>query len=134
MMNGRRVTVEIEYSNDAVTFRKGLSAKEAADIVERLEGESGVTMQISQENIDESLKVAIDCAWAFLGVERPGEVLQYVSDADAGEILKTQPFVIGHQEVDMESKYTMPLAMAAKIVEEWLTKGEASSFGYWEPQ
>jgi hypothetical protein len=132
VMNERRVTVEIEYSDCTVTVRTGLSGEGAAGIVRRLEGEADVTVTISQEGIDETLRVAVDCAWAFLGAERPGEVLQYVADAD--ELLETQPFVIGHQEVDMESKYITPVAAAADVVEEWLKSGEASSLGYWEPQ
>lgn len=131
-MNDRQIVVEIEYSNRSKVVRTGLSPKDAAGIVRSLEGESDVTVTISRENTDENLKVAIDCAWAFLGVERLHRVLQYVAHGD--EFPETLPFIIGHQEVDMESKYVSPVATAANVAEEWLTKGETSSFGYWEPQ
>lgn len=131
-MNGRQVTTEIEYSNHSKVVRTGLSTKDAADIVRNLEGEADIMVTISQESVDENLKVAIDCSWVFLGVERPHGVLQYVAHTD--EFLETMPFVIGHQEVDIESKYVSPVATAADVVEEWLIKGEASSFGYWEPR
>jgi hypothetical protein len=103
------------------------------DIVRNLEGEADVTVTISPEGIDEKLMVGIDYAWAFLGLERPLDgVFQYVADVD--ECLGTQPFTIGHQEVDMESRYVSPVAVAADVIKEWISEGENSSLGYWERQ
>lgn len=89
-------------------------------------------MTVCPEGSDENLKVAVDYAWAFLGLERPDGVFQYVTHVD--EPLETQPFTIGGQEVEMESRYFSPVAKAADVVEEWFTKGEISSSGYWERQ
>lgn len=58
-------------------------------------------MTISPERIEEDLKVAVDHAWAFLGLERLDGVVQYVANAD--ECLETQDFTIGGQEVNMQS-------------------------------
>lgn len=131
-VNDKQVTVKIEYSDHSAVVRTGLSAKDAASIVRGLEGEGGVTVAISQEGLDETLKVAVDYAWAFLGIERLDGVLQYVPRAD--ECLETQPFTIGGQEVDMESRYISSVPTASDVVEEWVLSGETSSFGYWERQ
>ena len=131
-LDNRQVTVKIEYSDRSVAIRTGLSTQDTADVVRSLEGEADITVTISQEGIEESLKVAVDYAWAFLGVERLDGVLQYVARAD--EDLEAQPFTIGGQEVNIESRYVLPVGTAADVVEEWLTRGEASSFGYWERQ
>jgi hypothetical protein len=129
-LNGRPVTVIIEHSDHSLTVRADLSAEDAADVVRNLEGEADITVTISPEGLDEKLMVGIDYAWAFLGLERLGGLLQYV--ANVNECLGTQPFTIGGQEVDMESRYVSPVAVAADVIKEWLSKGENSSFGYWE--
>ena len=132
-LNDRPVTVRIIHSDHSLTVRADLSAEDAADIVRNLEGEADVTVTISPEGIDEKLMVGIDYAWAFLGLERPLDgVFQYVADVD--ECLGTQPFTIGGQEVDMESRYVSPVAVAADVIKEWISEGENSSPGYWERQ
>jgi hypothetical protein len=131
-VNGSLATARIERSGHPVTVRKGLTPEDAADLIRALEGEADVTVVISRESSDEDLNVAVDFAWAFLGLERLDGVFQFV--ARSSESLATQPFTVGGSEVEMESKYLSTPATAADVVAEWLTKGEDSAFGYWERQ
>jgi hypothetical protein len=79
------------------------------------------------------LRVAIDEAKVFLGLDSPDGAYQFVptpSNPPHG----TRPFSIGGQPVDMEERYIAHIEEATEVVKRWLGSGDISSIGIWEKQ
>ena len=116
VMGEPRATVVLERCGETSSPRSGLSPEEVAEAVRGLGGGHDVTLIISPEGIDERLMVAVDGSRAFLGLERPDGLLQFAvsDDYPQGE---AQPFTIGSQESEIESRYLPDLTLITiKIV------------------
>lgn len=113
--------------------RTGLSADAVARTLLDLGGTRDFTVTVSPEDVDERLLVAVDGSHAFLGLERPDGLLQFVVNGHDVESA-THPFTIGGQQSDIESRYLPELPTAAAVVKEWLDGGEPSAHGHWERQ
>jgi hypothetical protein len=127
----RPVTMKVEREDSSPSIRSGLSAEEVANAVRNL-GMEDATVTIFREGTDENLMVAVSGQSAFLGLERLDGLFQHVSYGNYGR--ERRRLKIGNQETDIESRYVLDLATAAKVIREWLDKGEKSSFGFWERQ
>jgi hypothetical protein len=126
-------TIVLENPDGTSQSSTGLSPDDAVEALRGLDGRRGVTMTITQDGVDEHLMVAVDGSRAFLGLERPDGLLQFVvrNHDQAGT---TWPFMIGGQESEIEDRYLPELRVAALVVEEWLKEGESSTQGHWELQ
>jgi hypothetical protein len=132
-MKDRTATVEVERLGEASPPESGMSPEAIPHALRALEGSRDVTMIISPEGVDERLMAAIDGSRAFLGLERPDGLFQFVPRGhDSQE--RTTGFRIGGQSTDIEGKYVLDLPTAALVVAKWLDEGEASSLGAWERQ
>jgi hypothetical protein len=125
----QQATVHAERGGRSFPAQEGLSPVAVARSVTDLEGAQDVILVIVPSGSHERLLVAVDGSKAFLGLERPDGLFQFVHDEAA---LASRPFTIGGQRSDIEGRYLLDVGVAAAVVEEWLTLGEGSSIGYWE--
>jgi hypothetical protein len=128
-----KVTVVVEHGGETSSPRSGLSPEAAAQAVRDLDGSRDVTVTISPEGLDERLLVGVDGSRAFIGLERPDGLFQFVTRNHDQQGAR-RPFMIGGQESEIESRYLPELRTAAIVIEEWLEGGEASTQGHWERQ
>lgn len=124
-----KATVVLERQGETSVPRTGLSVDTVAGVLLDLDGRRGVTLTISLEGVDERLMVAIDGTLAFLGLERPDGLLQFV-DGSRYERDEARPFMIGGQESEIEARYLPDLRTAALVVGDWLEGGEATVRGH----
>lgn len=132
-MKHPKATVVLERQGETSAPQCGLSGDALVRAVVDLDGCRDVTLTISAEGVDDRLMVAVDGSLAFLGLERPDGLLQFVDDSRS-ENYDTRPFMIGGQESEIEVRYLPELQTAALVVEEWLEGGEATTRGHWERQ
>src|SRR5437762_630857 len=100
----RRAAVVLEHQGEASSLRSGLSAEAVVRTVRGLAGGRDVTVTITTEGVDERLMIAVDRSRAFVGLERPDGLFQFVSGNDDQQQV-TQPPTIGGQGADIESRY-----------------------------
>jgi hypothetical protein len=133
MMPQPLVSVVVEDGGQVSPRRTGVRVLELVEILGTLAGARDVTMIVSHESVDEQLMIAIDGSDAFIGLERPDGLFQFVSDESKYD-MSTRSFTIGGQRTDIEARYLVDAATAATVVREWLEEGEASTRGGWERQ
>jgi hypothetical protein len=128
----RLVEVRLDDTRDRPTIRRGLSANEVVEILRALEGKPDVTATISLEDSDERLLVAVSGTNAFLGLDSPDGIFQFVSKGKHSP--GTRRLIIGSQPTDIDSRSVVCVETAARVAEEWLKGGRESSLGVWERQ
>jgi hypothetical protein len=133
MMTQVRANVALESEGSMSGSRSGLSPQAATQALLDQKGSRDVTLVVWVEGVDERLLAAIDGSRAFLGLERTDGLLQFVVDNDDQQG-GTRPFVIGGQEVEIETRYLPELQTAGVVIREWLEGGEFSVLGHWERQ
>ena len=126
------ITIKIDRAGHTPIVRAGVSIRNAVALVRDQEGEPDATVTIALEGSEERLMVAVSGAHAFLGLERPDGVFQYVPDRFHGEVSRT--FIVSGQVTEIAARNVLSLEGAAGVVEEWIRKGEDSSSGRWERQ
>jgi hypothetical protein len=127
-MDERTAKIMLEVGDDPPT---SLSASDVVRTIRSLEGQPDITVTISREGTDERLLVAISGGHAFLGLDGPEGIIQFVVP---GQHSGTQRLVIGGQATDIESRYVLCVEKAATVAYEWLKGGRQSSLGAWERQ
>jgi hypothetical protein len=131
-MDEQLVQIAVERGGKSASVRKGVSAKEVAGIVRTFKGEADVTLIISREGSDQRLLLAVSGAKAFVAVDNPDEVYQFIGrDRHAAG---KQSMIIAGQETNIESSSVLCVETAATVAHEWLMRGRESSLGTWERQ
>jgi hypothetical protein len=128
----RCVRAEIERDGRRSCLGADLSADDIAAFVRNLEAELDATLSLSRIGSEGRLLLAVSRGQAFLGLELPEGLLQYV--VASSQVGGTQRFRVGGQEVDIESRYVLDMASAATVVLEWLADPTMPSSGDWERQ
>jgi hypothetical protein len=126
----RLVEVRLDEGRDRPAVRRGLSPNDVVEILRALEGKPDVTATISLEDSDERLLVAVSGADAFLGLDSPDGLFQFVSKGEHSPA--TRRLIIGSQPTDIDSRSVVCVDTAARVAEEWLEGGRESSLGVWE--
>ena len=132
-MSQSLISIVVEHHGHVSPRRVGASVLDLLDILGSLADTGDITITVSQECVDEQLMIAIDGSTAFIGLERPDGLFQFVSDESKHD-LAARPFTIGGQRADIEVRYLVDMTTAAAVVREWLEMGEASTRGSWERQ
>lgn len=99
---------------------------DVAAAVRDLEGECDVTLTVSRDDAAEHLLVAVSGSDAFLGLDAPDGLLQYVPQASRGG--GTRRFTIGGQKTEIASRYVVDVESAARVVLEWLQQDRTGPF------
>lgn len=116
--------LECVYRHKQRTVNTGLTPSDAARVIRSLAGEPQVTVVVSGKGTD-TILLAITGFSAFLSLERPGELYDYL--AEDGGRGGTVPFRIENHEHDIPSRYVVDIDTASSAVLEWLeTDGEPS--------
>jgi hypothetical protein len=78
-----------------------------------------------------TLLLALDTGSAFVGLETPDGVYQYVAgEAADGE----RQFVIGGQPTSINARYLLPVSAAVEALTPWLAGAAPLASPQWEPQ
>lgn len=123
-----RITIVLERQGQASPTRPGLSPEEVIQQLLALNGSRDVSISIRPEGVDEKIIVAVDGTRAFLGLDRPGGLLQFAMRGNDA-VSKGRPFIVGGQEAVLGPRYLTDISTAAIVVEEWLKGAESSSKG-----
>jgi hypothetical protein len=126
----RLIEVAVEEGGHPPTVRTGLSADDVAGIVRAQEGKPDATLTISREDSDGRLLIAVSGAQAFLGLDSPEGIFEFV--AKEKDRRGTKRLVIGGQATDIESRSVVRVETAASVACEWLKTGRQSSLGTWD--
>ena len=129
-MDDRLVEIGVQRGGHWLPVRRGVPTSDVAGILRAFEGEPDVNLTISWEGTDERLLVAVSGALAFLGLDGPDGIFQFVGH-DQGR-RGTQRLMIGGQATDIESRSVLCVEEAAVVADEWLKGGRQSSLGDWE--
>jgi hypothetical protein len=125
------VQIELERHGDVVTSESRLSVEDVADMIRRTGGDQDTAISLSMAGLGEVLRIAIDDAKAFVGLETPDGVLQFVPTRSK-PLHGTCRFSIGGQPVEMEERYIADIEEATEVAKKWVTRGDVSSLGSWE--
>jgi hypothetical protein len=127
-MPKRTVLFRVEHAGHADTSRV-LAPDEVAQAMTALDGQRDVTVTIDLQGAGERVMIGIDGSSAFLALERPDGLFQFVADDAA---TGTRELAIGGQPTELKNRYLLDVATTSAVVTEWLERGEDSSHGYWE--
>jgi hypothetical protein len=92
---------------------------------------SDVTLSIELPDDHGTLLVALESGSAFVGLERPEGVYQYVANAAS---MGQREFIIGGQSTSVDTRYVLPIPAAIQLVTSCLGESEPVAGPAWERQ
>ena len=108
------------------------SPDDVAAAVAALEGERDVTLEIQPRGFADRVLIAVDGANAFVGLFDPDDWASQFRRHDFKDGPRAA-MTIGGQTSHIDRPYLLDVALAARVVGEWLTSTEPTE-GRWERQ
>jgi hypothetical protein len=92
---------------------------------------SDVTISVKLPDDHGTLVVALEAGSAFVGLEAPDGIYQYVADEAAKG---NRQFIIGGQPTAIDKRYVLPVATAIELLMPWVTGSAPLVAPAWERQ
>ena len=105
--------------------------REASRLLRAYADASDVTISVKLPDDHGTLLVALEAGSAFVGLDAPDGIYQYVAD-EAAE--GKRQFVIGGQPTAIDTRYVLPIATAIELLAPWVAGSAPLAAPAWERQ
>lgn len=124
-------TIRVSYRGHEWGLPAANPVRETSRLLRAYADASDVTISIKLPDNHGTLLVALEAGSAFVGLEAPDGIYQYVADEAAEGI---RQFIIGGQPTAIDTRNVLPVATAIELLTPWVTGSAPLVAPAWERQ